>query len=69
MRPLPANFVIGAVLVALVLGAAALSLVWTPHEASAAECACFAGAIEGMGRGWGSGMDILAEILAEIQEG
>ncbi len=32
MRPLPANFVIGAVLVALVVGIAALSLIWTPHD-------------------------------------
>lgn len=32
MRPLPANFMIGAVLVALVVGIAALSLVWTPHD-------------------------------------
>ena len=29
---LPVNFLIGALLVALVLGAAALSLVWTPHD-------------------------------------
>ncbi len=34
-RRLPANFVIGAVLVALVVGTAALSLVWTPHDATA----------------------------------
>ena len=32
MRPLPANFVIGAVLVALVVGVAALSIIWTPHD-------------------------------------
>lgn len=32
MRPLPANFIIGAVLVALVVGVAALSLIWTPHD-------------------------------------
>ena len=31
-RRLPINFVIGAVLVSLVGGAAALSLVWTPHD-------------------------------------
>jgi len=34
MRGLPANLVIGAVLVGLVVGIAALSLVWTPHEAT-----------------------------------
>jgi len=32
MRKLPANFVIGAVLVAIVVGIAALSLIWTPHD-------------------------------------
>ena len=31
---LPANMIIGGILVALVLGAAGLSLVWTPHEFS-----------------------------------
>lgn len=31
MRRLPANLIIGGVLVALVVGVAALSLVWTPH--------------------------------------
>ncbi|MDX2485213.1 MAG: ABC transporter permease [Pseudodonghicola sp.] len=31
-RKLPSNLVIGAVLVALVVGVALLSLVWTPHE-------------------------------------
>ncbi|WP_339637065.1 ABC transporter permease [uncultured Sulfitobacter sp.] len=32
MRQLPANFLLGAVLVSLVVGGAALSLVWTPHD-------------------------------------
>lgn len=44
-----------------------MRLVWTPHEASDAEIAFFAGALEGMGRGWGAGMDILDELLAELQ--
>ncbi|WP_299560673.1 ABC transporter permease [uncultured Sulfitobacter sp.] len=35
MRLLPANFIIGAVLVALMVGTAALSLIWTPHDATA----------------------------------
>ncbi len=35
MKSLPANFIIGAVLVALVLGAAVLSLIWTPHDPTA----------------------------------
>tara|TARA_R110002094_G_scaffold120569_1_gene115414 strand:- start:1215 stop:2033 length:819 start_codon:yes stop_codon:yes gene_type:complete len=32
MRPLPANFIIGAALVAVVIGVAAVSLIWTPHD-------------------------------------
>ncbi len=40
---------------------------WTPHDASDAEIAAFAGAMEGLGRGWGSGFDIIEEILAELQ--
>ena len=34
-RRLPANFIIGAVLVTLVVGVAALSVVWTPHDPTA----------------------------------
>jgi uncharacterized protein YndB with AHSA1/START domain len=48
-------------------GRTKMTLTWTPHEASEAECACFAGAMAGLDRGWGSGMDILAEMLAELQ--
>ena len=44
-----------------------LTLTWTPHEASEAEIACFAQAMAGLDRGWGSGMDILADILSELQ--
>lgn len=44
-----------------------MRFVWSPHKASAAECAAFQGAMSGLGKGWGSGMDIIAEILAEIQ--
>lgn len=44
-----------------------MRLVWTPHEATEAEIAFFAGALEGMGRGWGAGMDILDQLLAELQ--
>lgn len=44
-----------------------LRLEWTPHEASAAEIACFAAAMENMGMGWNGGMEILATILAELQ--
>lgn len=42
-------------------------LVWSPHEASEAETACFAGAISGLDKGWGKGMDLLAELLEELQ--
>ncbi|UUX51641.1 SRPBCC domain-containing protein [Nisaea acidiphila] len=44
-----------------------LRLTWVPHEASDIEIACFAGAIEGLDRGWGSGMEKLAELLRELQ--
>lgn len=44
-----------------------MRLTWIPHEASEAEIACFAAAIEGMDKGWGSGMELLAELLAELQ--
>ena len=44
-----------------------MRLTWVPHDASDAEIACFAGAIEGMGKGWGAGMELLAELLAELQ--
>lgn len=42
-------------------------LVWTPHEASDAEIACFQGAISGLDKGWGKGMELLEELLAELQ--
>ncbi len=44
-----------------------LRLTWVPHEASDAEIACFGQAIAGMDKGWAAGMEILAEILAELQ--
>ncbi len=44
-----------------------LRLTWTPHEASEAEIACFAGAMAGLDQGWGKGMQILEELLAELQ--
>lgn len=44
-----------------------LRLTWVPHKASEAEIACFAAAIAGLDRGWGKGMEVLAEILAELQ--
>lgn len=45
-----------------------LRLTWVPHAATAAEIACFAGAIAGADRGWSAGMKLLAELLAELQE-
>jgi uncharacterized protein YndB with AHSA1/START domain len=48
-------------------GRTQMRLVWEPHEATEAEIACFAGAIDGMGKGWNAGMELLAELLAELQ--
>jgi len=44
-----------------------MRLTWVPHEASDTEIACFAGAIERMGKGWESGMELLAKLLTELQ--
>ena len=41
-------------------------LTWVPHEASEAETACFAGAMDGMGKGWGAGMALLEALLEEL---
>lgn len=38
-----------------------------PLDASDAEIACFASAMAGMDKGWGSGFKIIEEILAELQ--
>ena len=48
-------------------GQTSMRLIWEPHNATEAEIAGFAGAIEGMGQGWGAGMDLLEELLAEMQ--
>ena len=48
-------------------GQTTMRLTWVPHEASAAELACFAGALEGLDKGWGAGMALLEELLAELQ--
>lgn len=48
-------------------GQTKLRLTWAPHEASEAENACFAAAIDGMDKGWGAGMELLTELLAELQ--
>lgn len=44
-----------------------LRLTWAPHEASQAELACFAAAMDGIGKGWGAGMALLEQLLAELQ--
>jgi hypothetical protein len=43
------------------------TLTWTPHNASEAEIACFADAIDGLDKGWGAGMELLEALLAELQ--
>lgn len=43
-------------------------LTWAPYQATEAELACFAAAIGGLDKGWGSGMDLLAQVLAELQQ-
>lgn len=48
-------------------GKTRLRLTWEPHEASEAEIACFAAAIDGMGKGWNAGMELLEALLAELQ--
>ena len=42
---------------------------WVPEGASDAEIACFSGALGGLDQGWGKGMDLLAEVLAELPAG
>ena len=44
-----------------------MRLTWVPHSASEAEIACFAGAMAGLDKGWGAGMELLTELLAELQ--
>ncbi|MEM7327287.1 MAG: SRPBCC domain-containing protein [Pseudomonadota bacterium] len=48
-------------------GVTRMRLEWSPHEASDAEIACFANAVENLGKGWGAGMEMLAKMLAELQ--
>lgn len=43
-----------------------LRLTWTPLNATAAEIACFAAAIGGLGKGWGAGMEKLDALLSEL---
>ncbi|MEM7099451.1 MAG: SRPBCC domain-containing protein [Pseudomonadota bacterium] len=41
-------------------------LVWTPHEASDAELACFNEAVSNFSGGWETGFSIMDDVLAEI---
>ena len=38
-----------------------------PLEATDAEIACFAGAMAGMDKGWGSGFSIMEKLFVELQ--
>ncbi len=42
-------------------------LTMVPLDATEAEIACFAGAMAGMDKGWGSGAEVLDTMLAELQ--
>lgn len=44
-----------------------MRLTWVPHEASEAEIACFAAAIDGADKGWAAGMKLLEELLKDLQ--
>lgn len=44
-----------------------VTLIWTPHQATAAEEAFFAQAIAGADKGWNMGMDMLESLLEELQ--
>ncbi|QMU58619.1 MAG: SRPBCC domain-containing protein [Boseongicola sp.] len=44
-----------------------MRLTWVPHDASQQEIDAFDQALANLDRGWAAGMDIIAEILAELQ--
>ncbi|MEM6556382.1 MAG: SRPBCC domain-containing protein [Pseudomonadota bacterium] len=48
-------------------GVTQMRLEWSPHEATPAEIACFADAVENLGKGWGAGMELLAQMLVDLQ--
>lgn len=48
-------------------GTTRFRLEWSPHDASEAEHACFAAALDGLGHGWAAGMAILDELLLSMQ--
>lgn len=49
-------------------GQTKLRLVWEPHQATEAEIAGFAAAMDRLGSGWGAGMEKLAALLTEMQQ-
>ena len=44
-----------------------MRLTWVPHEASEKEVAGFSAAITNLDKGWGAGMEVLAELLDELK--
>lgn len=44
-----------------------MRLLWVPEGATEAEIAMFRSALAGLDKGWGRGMDVLADILVELQ--
>ncbi len=48
-------------------GKTKMRLTWVPHEATAAEIACFAAATAGADKGWAAGMKLLEKLLVELQ--
>ncbi len=49
-------------------GTTKMRLEWSPHEATEAEIACFAAAVENLGKGWGAGMKMLEALLLDLQK-
>ena len=50
-------------------GRTKMRFTWVPDNASEAEVACFAAAMGGMDKGWSTGMEKIAELLAELEVG
>ena len=48
-------------------GGTKMNLTWVPHDATPTEISCFSAAIEGMGKGWAAGMELLEKLLADMQ--
>ena len=48
-------------------GRTRMRLTWTPHKASEAEIACFAAAMDSMGKGWAAGMRLLEQLLSVLK--